>query len=112
MPPPGPEDLQSAVRWMREHFDAEAAAELNAVYQFELSGERGGHVAFRVAGPVASFACERAPKPDVCFRVSAEDWFGILTGRENADLLYMAGRLEIDGDLGLAVRLRNLFRAR
>ena len=46
------------------------------------------------------------------FRLPAEDYFALLVGRENADLLYMAGRLEIDGDLALALKIRPLFRAK
>ena len=38
------------------------------------------------------------------------DEFGVLAGTENADLLYMAERLEVEGDLGQAGRLRKYFR--
>ena len=44
------------------------------------------------------------------FHLSAEDYFSILAGGENADLLYMAGRIAIDGDMSRALKLRTYFR--
>jgi predicted lipid carrier protein YhbT len=42
--------------------------------------------------------------------LAASDFFGILAGRENADLLFTAGRIEVEGDLSLALKMRKLFR--
>ena len=46
------------------------------------------------------------------FRLSAADWFGILAGRENAELLFMAGRIQVDGDRALAVKMGSYFARR
>ena len=43
------------------------------------------------------------------FHLVAREFFGILSGRENPDLLFMSERLRIDGDLSLALKLRTLF---
>jgi len=45
------------------------------------------------------------------FRLRASDFFAVLAGRENADLLSTAGRIEVEGDLSIALKMRKLFRA-
>ena len=49
------------------------------------------------------------PQPDVVLRLAALDFFGVLAGTANPDLLFMDDRIEIDGDLSLALKLRSLF---
>ena len=46
------------------------------------------------------------------FRIGAHDFFAVLAGRENPDLLFMADRLAVDGDLALALTLRKIFQTR
>jgi predicted lipid carrier protein YhbT len=45
----------------------------------------------------------------VIFRLSASDFFAILAGTQNPDLLFMADRLQAEGDLSLALKVRSLF---
>lgn len=108
MAPPQP--LEEAVGWLRKNFRSEAAEGLEARYQLELTGRGGGCVRVVVSGGGATIEPGEETGADVRMRVSIGDWLAMLDGRENVDLLYMAGRLEIDGDLSLAVRMRTLFR--
>ena len=105
-----PHTLDEAVEWLRKHYQAEPARAVCARYAVELSGSEGGAISMAIEDGELNLAKASDPRPDVCLRLAAEDWFGILGGRENADLLYLAGRLEIDGDLSLAMKLRTLFR--
>lgn len=98
------------IEWMRKHFDAERATEVALVYQLELTGAGGGECALSVCRGRLVAERGRAARWDVLLRARADDWIGILHGRENADLLYLAGRLEIQGDLAAATRLRTFFR--
>jgi putative sterol carrier protein len=107
---PPSDGVATAIEWMRKHFDAESAPEAEVVYQFELVGESGGAYALSVSRGHCHLERGRAARPDAVLRASVGDWLGVLHGRENADLLYMAGRLEIEGDLGVATRLRTFFR--
>lgn len=102
--------LDDAVDWFRKSFRSEAAEGLRARYELRLTGPSGGSVSVQVADGTARVEPCEAPDADVRMRISLDDWFAVLEGRENVDLLYMAGRLEIDGDLSLAVKLRTLFR--
>jgi len=48
---------------------------------------------------------------DVTFRLTSADFRGVLDGRANPDLLFLEGRLAVEGALSLALKLRKLFRA-
>ena len=49
---------------------------------------------------------------DLRFRLSAHDFFDVLAGRANPDMLFMEERLQIEGEFSLALRFRRLFGAR
>ncbi len=106
----GPDSMDAALEWLRKHFDAEAARGVSAVYRIELSGPDGGSFGVAIRDGVLHLTRGEGPEPGVVLRLAAPDYFAVLAGRENADLLYMAGRLEIEGDLSLAMKLRTLFR--
>jgi predicted lipid carrier protein YhbT len=60
-----------------------------------------------------AMVCGRGPaaRASAIFRLDADDCFALLAGRENGHLLYLAGRVEVEGDLSLAGRLGRLFAA-
>lgn len=107
----GPTSIDAAMDWLRKSFQPDCASGVNVVYHFDLAGPDGGSLAVGVLDGRLEISRGRPEAPDVRMALSACDYFGVLAGRENADLLYMAGRLEIEGDLSLAMKLRTLFRA-
>lgn len=107
---PAATSLDEALRWLRDRFDAEAARDVEVHYQFELSGAEGGSFGARVAGGCLALTPGPAADADVTFRLAAADFFDVLAGRANADMLFMEERIEIKGDLALALKLRRLFR--
>jgi predicted lipid carrier protein YhbT len=102
--------LDEALAWLRARFDAEAARGLDVCYEFELSGPGGGSFAAHVADGRLELAAAPAAAADVSFRLAASDFYDVLAGCANADMLFMEERIEIKGDLALALKLRRLFR--
>lgn len=90
-------------------FSAAAAEGVTAVYQFDLSGERGGQYQLHVADRSCRVAPGVHPSPDVTLAMAGEDCLAVLEGRLNGVSAYLSGRLRVDGDLGLAMRLASLF---
>lgn len=111
MPSRTPATLDEAIDWLRKHFDGEAARGVDGTWVFALSGPEGGALVLRVRDGVLDVRRGDAREGDALFRLSADDYFAVLGGRENADLLYMGGRIEIEGDLSRALKIRKLFRA-
>ncbi len=98
---------------MPENLDASAAADVDAVIEWRIGGrEDDGHDAWQVTIRGGRGTAERgtpAP-PDVVFEIGAVDFLRLVAGAEEGPLMFMYGRLRVDGDLVLAVRLPQLFR--
>ena len=105
----GLSSASGALDWLRKHFRSAAAEGLEVAYQIDLAGPGGGSLWARIADGRLQAGEGAAPQPDVILRMSAEDFFGVLEGTANPDLLFMDDRIEIEGDLSLALKLRSLF---
>ena len=106
-----PSNIDEAIDWMRKYFRADASEGLDVVYEFAVEGPSGGVWHATVADGMGDVRFGPARAPDVRFRIADDVCWRLLAGRENADLLYLADRLEVEGDLSLALKMRTLFRA-
>jgi predicted lipid carrier protein YhbT len=106
----GSASIDEAVEWLRKHFDSEAARGLTVSFQYVLTGPAGGSFHARVDDGRLEAEVGEIPSPDASFRLQGSDFFAILAGRENADLLFTAGRIDVEGDLSIALKMRSLFR--
>jgi putative sterol carrier protein len=104
-----PSTIVEVVEWLRKHFDAEAARGTQASYQYHLTGPGGGRFYARVDDGRLETAEGEVGSPDVSFRLTAADFFDVLAGRRNADILFMQRRIEVEGNLSLALQARKLF---
>ena len=102
--------IEAAGDWFRKQFDAEASRGLRAVYEIELTGESGGTLALRVEDGRLDVAPGPAGASDLRLSLAIGDFFAILAGRANADMLFMEDRIGWSGDLSLALKMRRLFR--
>ncbi len=106
------DSVEGAAEWLRKHFAPAAARDLCAVVQIDLAGPSGGSLRLHIDAGDLRVEPGRASQPDLRLRASATDVYAILAGRENAEMLFMDGRMEIDGQLSLAMKLRTLFPSR
>ena len=90
-------------------FHAAAAEGVTAVYQFDLSGDEGGHYQLHIADQTCRVSPGIHPTPDVTLRMAGEDCVAILDGRLNGVSAFLSGRLKMEGDVGLAVKLAAFF---
>jgi putative sterol carrier protein len=90
-------------------FNPAAAAGLNKTFQWNITGEQACIYAFKVHDEV----CEPAPggveKPDVTITLSDKDWIAMIEGKLDAQSAFFSGQLKIAGDMGLALRVPQLF---
>lgn len=104
--------VNAAVEWLDKHFDAAAARGFSAVFVLDLTGPTGGPLTLRLVDGVLSITPGAAARRDVAIGVDAGDFLDVLAGRANGELLHMTGRVRLDGDPALVVRLQTLFRRR
>lgn len=104
--------VEAAAEWLGKHFDAEAARGFSAVCTLELTGPTGGSLSLRIVDGVLTIVPGTTSRRDVVIRVDANDFLDVLAGRANGELLHMAGRVRLEGDPALVVKLQTLFRRR
>jgi putative sterol carrier protein len=105
--------LGEIFRRMEEHFDPGQARDLDAVIHWRI-GDRpdGGHDEYEVAIRDGSCTVREglASEPRVAFQLGAVEFLRLVTGNANGPVLFMRGKLKIEGDLMFAARVQSLFR--
>lgn len=84
----------------------DAAREIDATYKFELQGEGGGCWVVNLKDDVGVFESNEAA--DCTIALAASDFIDLFEGRANGQQLFFAGKLRIEGDLQLAMKLQKL----
>ncbi len=79
---------------------------VNAVFQFELSGDDGGTFYLNVADGSVEVTEGPHDNPNVTILMSAEDYTSMMEGKLNSTSAFMAGKLKIKGDMSLAMKLQ------
>ena len=104
-------------RTVKEYFEAmpaafqkDVAARLNAIYQFDLGGEGGGKWFVQLSDGALEVGEGEKEKPDVVVTALATDYVEIAEGRMNPMLAMVTGKFKISGNLGLAMKLQQLFK--
>lgn len=87
----------------------EAAKDANVVYQFNLSGDGGGQFAVAIKQGTCTVEEGVTPAPDVTVSASAADYINIVSGAYPFGLAFINGRLKVDGDLRLLLRMGKYF---
>jgi putative sterol carrier protein len=93
-----------------EAFVPEQAQGLRAVIQFELTGDGGGEWQARIADGQVAVSQGRAESPTLTLTASAADYMAIVNGDLKVMSAFMGGRIHIQGDMGLAMKMQQLFR--
>ena len=89
--------------------DADAAEDLDAVYQFDLSGAQGGQYVVTIREGACQVMEGWHEDPHVILSMAGEDCVKVLNGELSGPAAAMSGRIRISGDMGLAMQLRMLF---
>lgn len=89
--------------------DPEKTAGMNATYQFVASGEGGGNWYVNITNGDAQVNEGMADNPTIVLTASAEDWLDMVNGKMNGQTAFLTGKLKIQGDVTLAMKLESLF---
>src|SRR5579863_1409458 len=93
-----PTNPQQVFDAMPTRFNKDAAKGLNAVYQFDLSGDNGGKWHVVINNETCEVKEGPAASPSITISMTAQDYVDMTTGK-----------LRIAGDMGLALRMQSLF---
>ena len=94
---------------MTQAFQPEKAGDLQAVFQFNLSGQESGEWAVTVANRTCTVTEGEAEKPDVTIAMDATDFVKMVNGELQPVVAFMQGKIKLQGDMDLAMKVQELF---
>ncbi len=101
--------MRDLIAGMAIVFNPEAAGDLQAVAQFDVSGDEPGQYYLHIAeGTCAAFEGIH-PEPTLTIHTPSEVWLRISRGEMDGAQAMMSGQYTVEGDLGLLMRFSQLF---
>ena len=104
-----PTSVKQAFDMMPSRFNKEASKGLNATYQFDLSGDGGANYYVVIKDQNCEVHEGKSPSPNITISMTAQDYLDMISGKLNGQVAFMSGKLRIAGDMGLALRMQQLF---
>ncbi len=104
-----PDTARELIERMPSGFDPAAGGGLDARIQFVLSGEGGGEMALSISGGRCTFVEGQVPGPTLTLHSSAETWLKIARGEVDRPRALMEGLFRVEGDMGLLMKMGDLF---
>ncbi|MBW1988499.1 MAG: SDR family NAD(P)-dependent oxidoreductase, partial [Deltaproteobacteria bacterium] len=105
----GEVSVDEVFEMMPQFFNADKAAGVNVVFQYEIEGPGGGDWAVTVADGECKVEKKKADSPTTTLKMSAADFIGISLGKLNPMQLYTSGKLKIEGDIMKSQLIEKLF---
>ena len=90
-------------------FQADKAAGMKAVYQWDITGDGGGKWHAEIADGSISVNEGDHASPNITITVAAQDWLDITNGKLDGQMAFMSGKLKVKGDMSLAMKMKTLF---
>lgn len=104
-----PQSVHELFASLPDHFNADAVPDLSAIYQFVLAGDQGGKYHLVVRDRACTIREGVHPAPDVTLSMTAEDCLLVMNGQLNGVTAALSGRVQVAGDMGLALQLKSIF---
>jgi putative sterol carrier protein len=94
---------------MHEGFMPDKAEGVDAIYQFDLSGDNGGKYWIKVANKQVEVHEGEHASPTMTLLASADDYIAVVNGDLNPMMAFMQGKLKVKGAMELAFKLQSMF---
>ncbi len=91
-----------------ERFDGSKAAGINAVVQFEISGENGGNWYITIRDQKLEVSEGTAPSPNMTLKMKDSDYVDLVNGKLSGQRAFMTGKLKFKGDMNLGMKMQKL----
>jgi putative sterol carrier protein len=94
---------------MPGRFNPTAARGMSKTLQWNITGEEAGVWAFQIVNGMGQLIPGGVEQPDITFTISDRDWTAIVEGKTDAMKAFMAGKLKVDGNMMLAMKVPQFF---
>lgn len=94
---------------MEAGIDTEKVKGINATYQWDITGDGGGkwYAVFSDENGVSVSEGE-TENPNITITVDSANWLDIVDGKLNGQMAFLTGKLKIQGDMTLAMKLQSI----
>lgn len=94
---------------MPEAFNPAKATGVDAIIQYNLTGDGGSQWQSKIADGVCTVEEGVAENPTMTITMDASDYVDMMAGRLDGMQAFMTGKIKVDGDIMLASRLMTFF---
>jgi putative sterol carrier protein len=94
---------------MANNFQPDKAAGVNAVIQYDITGDGGGQWNAVIADGTCAVNEGAHDAPKMTLTMDAQDWIDMITGKLDGQQAFMTGKLKIKGDMSLAMKMGQFF---
>lgn len=91
-----------------EHVDKDKIQGMNATYQWDITGDNGGKWHAILSDGSVEVKEGEAENPNITLTVDSQNWMDIVNGKLNGQMAFLTGKLKIQGDMTLAMKLQSL----
>jgi NAD(P)-dependent dehydrogenase (short-subunit alcohol dehydrogenase family)/putative sterol carrier protein len=95
---------------MPDAFQADRAAGVDVVFQYSISGPKGGDWYVVIKDSTCTVQSGKHDAPTTTIRISDDDFLALIAGKLNAMQAYTSGKLKIEGDLMKSQLIEKLFK--
>jgi putative sterol carrier protein len=103
-----PASVREVFTELPKQFNADAWGSEDAVLAFVVTGPDGGHWYAQIEGGELAVTEGTIDKADMTMTCSDADLLAMINGELNAVSAFMQGKLKIDGNMSLAMKLQSL----
>lgn len=96
---------------MPSNFNPDAAQGMDAVIQYDLSGEGAAQYHAKIKDGTCTISEGTHESPTMTLKMAAPDFIDMIQGKLDGMSAFMSGKLRIEGDMGIAMKMQNLFRS-
>jgi len=100
---------EQIMQGMKAAFKPEAAQGVDAVVQYNLTGEGGGEYYMTIKNGAMDVQPGKAPNPRMTLTADTKDYYEIATGKLNPMAAFSSGKLKVGGDMMFAMKLASFF---
>lgn len=101
--------LSEAFDVMTERFNPEAAAGLDAIFQFDISGDNGGQYWLKVVDQTVDVNEGTHDSPTITIIATDENYLKMLNGEMAPMSAFMQGKVKVKGNMSYAMKLQSIF---
>jgi multimeric flavodoxin WrbA/putative sterol carrier protein len=103
------EDMRLLLRGMAAAFNSQAAGDLKATIQFEVTGRQTGDWFLSIENGKCTVQEGKAEAPSLIIQTPSQVWLAIANKEMDGQQAFMEGKYIATGDMTLLMRMRSLF---